>query len=174
MTAKTTASLKESQMQWKDVIDSQYYEVSDTGLIRNKRTKRILVPSENGHGLPKVILSEDGDKTYKTVARIVADAYLDEPEEGDVIFYMDDTRSNTAASNLRWRPRWYAQEWAHQQKRTAPMRNWRIEMFAVDGPRIYDNSLECANQTYGIERYVVLACGRGSIYNHATYEWIKE
>lgn len=164
-------------MVWRDIHDSDYYEVSDTGgLIRSKRTGRTLIPSDNGRGILKVILSEDGDQHTRTVARIVGEAFVDGYDEGLVIFHMDDDKSNCDASNLQWRPRWFAQEWAGQAKRDSPMRPWKIKRMPRDGgpEEIYENSLECALRTYAIERYIVLACGRDTIYNNATYVWIKE
>jgi hypothetical protein len=160
-------------MEWRDIQDSLYYEVSDTGLVRNKRSKRILVQSSNGKGIFKVLLAEDGDLVTKSVARLVGEAFVDGYDEGDVIFYIDDDRTNMHASNLQWRPRWFAQEWAYQLNRVRPMRPWSIKMNSTG--EIFENTLECAKATYGIEKYIVLACIRGNqIYNHSTYEWVRK
>lgn len=158
---------------WREITGSSNYEVSDSGLVRNKHTRHILAPSTNGRGVLKVILSEDGDQQSRTVARLVGEAFVDGYEQGDVIFHVDDDKGNVDARNLQWRPRWFAQEWAAQKRRTVPMRPWRIRM---DNPGyIFENSLECAKATFGIEKYIVLSCGRGDqIYNGSTYTWIKE
>ena len=159
-------------MQWHKVIGSQYYEASDTGLIRNIRTKHILTPSSNGKGVLKVILAEDGERSSKSVARLVGELYVKGYEEGHVIFFIDDDWRNCVATNLLWKPRWFAQEWAYQLNRDRPMRPWRIRMNSTGD--IFPNSLECAKETFGIEKYIVLACIRGNtIYNRSTYDWIE-
>jgi hypothetical protein len=158
---------------WRDTPHDEGYEVSDDGRVRNKQTGRILAPSSNGYGVLKVILSHEGEKKTRIVGRLVGEAWLNDYEEGDVIFYKDDDRSNVSASNLEWRPRWFCQEWAHQLKRTEPMRPWPILM--EETGVIYNNSLECALQTYGIEKYIVFSCGRGdTLYNGSTYSWASE
>lgn len=160
-------------MEWRDVIGSQYYEVSETGAVRNKRTKHILAPSSNGKGIRKVILAEDGEQRSKSVARLVGEAFVEGYEEGHVIFYTDGDSYNFAAYNLQWKPRWFAQEWAYQSRRDRPMRPWRIRMNSTGD--IFQNSLVCAKETFGIEKYIVLACIRGNtIYNRSTYDWIKD
>jgi hypothetical protein len=169
---KTTATSGEG-MEWRDISDSLYYEVSDKGLIRNKRTKRILVPSWNGQGVLKVILAEDAENISRSVARIVGEAFVDGYEEGDVIFFLDDDRANVAASNLMWKPRWFAQEWSYQLRRDRPMRPWPIRMNSTG--IVYEHSLSCAMATLAIEKYIVLACIQGdTIYNRSTYDWIKK
>lgn len=158
---------------WKDVRDSENYEVNEKGQIRNKRTQRILMPSANGLGTLKVMFSEDGIHVNRTVARTVGEAFVDGYEEGFVIFFKDDDGFNTDATNLEWRPRWFAQEWAYQSKRTEPMRPWPI-VRNLTGV-VYKNSLDCAKATWAIEKYIVFACGRGdTIYNGSTYQWIRE
>lgn len=159
---------------WTDVIGSAYYEVSDKGgKVRNKRTKHILSPTSNGFGILKVILAEDGENQSKAVARLVGECYVEGYEEGHVIFYKDDDKNNVDADNLLWVPRWFAQEWVYQSRRSRPLRPWPVRV--VRTGEVFNNSLECAKATFCIEKYVMLACVQGNtIYNGSTYEWIKE
>jgi NUMOD4 motif len=164
---------RRSNMEWRKIRGSLYYEVSDRGQVRNIRTGRILSPSFNGHGVPKVILAEDGENRSVSVARLVGDEFVEDYKEGYVIFYMDNDKGNVDAANLRWKPRWFAQEWAYQLRRDTPMRSWPIRVNRTG--EVFENSLACAMATYGIEKYIVLACVRGNaIYNRSTYDWVKE
>ena len=163
-------------MRWKQIEEFPFYQVSDTGLVRNLITGIIITPSSNGHGITKVTLRKDGETITRTVPRLVGEAFVEDYEEGDVIFHIDDDKSNADYQNLLWKPRWFAQEWSYQLKRDKPMRSWAIKMIAI-GRRdetIYPDSLTCAMATFGIEKYIVLACGRGSLYNRATYEWVRD
>jgi hypothetical protein len=163
-------------MRWSRLDEFPPYEVSDTGLVRNSETGLVLVPSSNGHGITKVTLRKDGETVTRTVPRLVGEEFVDGYEEGDVIFHIDNDKSNAEWTNLLWKPRWFAQEWATQLKRTKPMREWAIKMMPTqtDIVKIYSDSLACALDTFGIEKYIILACGRGSFYNRATYEWIRD
>jgi hypothetical protein len=160
-------------MYWRDVSPTSNYQVSNSGHVRSKITMRELHPSENGRGVLKVLLSEDGEHVTRTVARLVGEQFVPGYEEGFVIVHVDDDHYNCNASNLVWRPRWFAQEWAYQLKRTHPMRPFKILMESTG--QVYENSLICAKENFCIEKYIVLACGRGdSIYNGSKYSWIRE
>lgn len=164
---------------WRSIRRSPFYEVSEDGEVRSSRTRKLLIPSDNGHGILKVNLSEQGEKVTVSVARLVADEFMAEPEEGEVIFYVDGNSHNVSVENLQWRQRWFAQEWAAQSKRLKPLRPWPIKVRPRDGDpddwTVYENSLVCAKAMFSIEKYIVLACGRGDyIYNRSIYEWIKK
>src|ERR1700744_3853045 len=165
---------------WYSFQRSPDYEVSRDGEVRNKKTKKVLVPSDNGFGILKVNLIIEGERVTVAVARLIAEAFLPEPNDGDVIFYKDGNSHNVCAENLQWRPRWFAQEWARQQKAEKPLRNRKIRVRPRDSNSdedwvTYNNSLECALATYAIEKYIVLACGREDYYyNRSVYEWIWE
>jgi hypothetical protein len=82
---------------WKEIDGN--YEVSNTGLVRNKKTKKVL--KQNGR---TVLLSYNGlDKRF-SVSRLVAFAFIENPKpnEYNVVMHIDDNPSNNNVSNLKW------------------------------------------------------------------------
>lgn len=102
--------------EWRAIPAYPKYEASNDGHIRTIKTERILRPSRNQHGLLKVNLMKDGKTYTKNLNHIVAKAFLEPPTRKDFIsiIHLDGDKNNCAASNLMWRPRYFAIKY-HQQ-----------------------------------------------------------
>jgi hypothetical protein len=87
---------------WRN-IDGYDYSVSNYGRIKNNKFGRILKPSKNKNGYLIVRLSKDGvSKTLKKVHRLVANAFIFNPENKKCVDHIDNNRSNNNINNLRW------------------------------------------------------------------------
>jgi hypothetical protein len=85
---------------WKQIDDR--YEVSDTGLVRNYQTGRILKQQENQRGQLTVLLSDNGNDKRILVSRLVAKSFISNPNNLPVVMHMDDNTYNNVVSNLKW------------------------------------------------------------------------
>jgi hypothetical protein len=159
---------------WEELHDFQDYEINDQGQIRNKKTGKILSASSNGKGVLKVVLTQNGRIYTRSVARLVARQFIGEPEEGFTVVHKDEDYSNLAASNLEWKPRWFAQKRAMQSKRNIPLRRGRILRESTG--KIYENSLECAKDIDGIEDYIIICAADpdNRLYMGSTYRWVRD
>ena len=77
---------------------NEKYEVSSDGHIRNKKSGRILHEFINKNGY--LITQFDG-KT-RTVHRVVASVYLDNPNKCEDINHKDGNKRNNSVENLEW------------------------------------------------------------------------
>lgn len=92
--------------QWKPVIGYEgRYEVSNLGQIRSLPghhvRARILRQAWRGRFLA-VDLSQDGYRKSYSVSRIVATAFIPNPENKPQVNHKDANRENNAVSNLEW------------------------------------------------------------------------
>lgn len=88
---------------WKPVAGFEgLYEVAPCGAIRNARTLRWLSPSEKDDGYMSVKLFQDGVGRNRTVHRIVAEAFLPNPENKPQVNHKDLNKKNNDVSNLEW------------------------------------------------------------------------
>lgn len=71
--------LKPCQSEWKP-IEGWPYSVSDDGHVRNDRTGHILKMHEMNRGYLDVLLCNNGISQNKTVHRLVAEAFIPNPE----------------------------------------------------------------------------------------------
>lgn len=103
-------------MDYKPIPDFPGYSVSRYGNIRNDDTGRVLVLTRNQHGIIQVGLMRHGIQYKRSVAVLVAHAFLDPPalEAFDTPIHLDGDKSNCNYGNLMWRPRWFAVKYHRQ------------------------------------------------------------
>lgn len=91
---------------WKDVVDYEgLYEVSNYGRVKNKKRDRLLSPHSDRAGYIKVGLYKDGKQKGQFVHRLVAMAFIDNPEEKSDVNHIDGDKSNNHVENLEWNTR---------------------------------------------------------------------
>lgn len=86
--------------EWKDILNYDNYEVSTFGNVRNKKTGRILKAANNG-GYYSVNLSKI-KSNYKQVHRLVAETFIENPENKAHVNHKDKNGLNNHLSNLEW------------------------------------------------------------------------
>ena len=87
---------------WVPCIDFPKYEVSNDGLIRNRKTGRILKTQTNQRGYEVVQLHDNNTPYNKKVHRLIADAFYDGDHEGLDVNHIDGNKLNNHLSNLEW------------------------------------------------------------------------
>lgn len=88
---------------WRAVVGFEgLYEVAQCGVIRNARTMRWLSPSVKDDGYTSVKLFKDGRGYQKSVHRVVAEAYIPNPESKPQVNHKDLNKKNNDVSNLEW------------------------------------------------------------------------
>ena len=100
---------------WQSIINYPLYEVSNHGEIRNKNSGRPVRLSTTRQGGVKVSLICGTTRHTRSVKVLVADAFVDgQTDVYDTPIQLDGDQSNVDASNLMWRPRWFAWRYARQ------------------------------------------------------------
>lgn len=89
---------------WKDIENTVNYEVSSLGRIRNKTTNYILKNRVTKTGYYQVNIKFNGDNKFKNayVHRLVAQAFLDNPDNKPSVNHIDGNKENNSVDNLEW------------------------------------------------------------------------
>jgi hypothetical protein len=83
-------------------IANYNYSVSNMGNVRNDKTNRILKPGIDGNGYYYVILYKNGKTKLHKVHRLIANAFIANPNGTPCVDHVDNNRINNNISNLRW------------------------------------------------------------------------
>lgn len=83
-------------------IDGYDYSVSDDGQVRNDKTGIIKQNTENSHGYDKVDLYKDSKRTTVGVHRLVAKAFIENPDNKPHVNHKDGNKRNNKPENLEW------------------------------------------------------------------------
>lgn len=90
-------------MTWKKIKQNENYSINENGEIRNDKTNKILSQTLNsGNGYMCIDLYCNNKRTKYCVHRLLAEAFLPNPENKPCIDHIDGNRQNNALENLRW------------------------------------------------------------------------
>lgn len=88
---------------WKDVVGYEgLYLVSNHGNVKSLYTNKILSPYKRKDGYREVILSKNKIKKHATIHRLVAMAFIPNPNNLSLINHKDENPSNNFVDNLEW------------------------------------------------------------------------
>lgn len=89
------------QEQWKAIKGFKEYQISTDGRVK-ARSGKILTPNDNGFGYLHIHLMKDGKPHAKKIHRLVAEAFIDNPEQKPQVNHIDGNKANNSLDNLEW------------------------------------------------------------------------
>ncbi len=78
------------------------YEVSNLGKVRNIKSGRVLKTSLNNNGYLRLFLCKNNKRKHLYLHRIIATAFIDNPDEKPCVNHIDENKLNNDLSNLEW------------------------------------------------------------------------
>ena len=87
---------------WKNIMGFNGYQVSNFGRVRSFKTYKILKQTTNNKGYKTLGLCKKGKMRTFLVHRLVADAFIPNPDKLPCINHKDENPSNNYVSNLEW------------------------------------------------------------------------
>ena len=126
-------------MEWVQIEDSKY-DINREGQVRSRwfGKERILKPWIITSGYLCVGIRSNGSQKIKLVHRLLALAFIDNPENKPCVDHMDRNKTNNSLSNLRWVTH---SENQYNRTRTGCVsktkwNTWRAMVINVEGKRI--------------------------------------
>jgi hypothetical protein len=87
---------------WKFINGYENYEVSSFGRVRNIKFGKFLKPVNNSYGYQKVMLRRNNKKYNCNIHRLVAETFIDNPNNKIFVDHINGKILNNCVSNLRW------------------------------------------------------------------------
>lgn len=159
---------------WREIRSFQGYSVSDLGNVRNDATGRYMTLLQNQHGVINVGLTKDLIQHKRSVARLVATAFLDEPpaETFDTPINLDGDRSRNVVENLMWRPLWFARKYFQQFEDGGPC-SFAFPIEDTNTGEVFESSWQAAT-TFGLLDREILIATVNRTYVWPTYQMFRK
>lgn len=166
---------------WKDVEGYEgLYQVSNTGRVKSFRGRNRTVDKE-GHilkpnlcrGYPNVGLSKaDGSRKTFLVHRLVAAAFVPNPNGYREINHIDENKLNGNASNLEWCTREYNMAYGTARLRQGISCGQSVDQCTLEGIKIATYcSAEIAGRINGLDPSSIHKCCKHKRKYAGGYQW---
>lgn len=162
---------------WKEVYGfNVLYEISNLGRVRTKYSPGgfytgeyvYLSPSDNGHGYQRFNWSTGKTNQTVYVHKLVAQAFIPNPNGYDEVNHKDENKSNNASSNLEWCSHRYNAAYGTRNIRASEKRCVKVE--CVETGVIY-NSVKEAAVRHGVGITAISNCLNGRAKSCAGKTW---
>jgi hypothetical protein len=146
---------------WREIEGFPEYAISDEGEIANIRTDMPRRTSVNQNGIVKITLYRGRELHTRSVAVLVAEAFVDgQSDLFNTPIHLDGDRNNCRADNLMWRPRWFAVQY-HRQFDSEEFHRMDVHIWEVN----------TGDEYYSVKE----ACMKlGLYYNHVYRSYVNE
>lgn len=168
-----------SKEQWKDIEGYEgLYQVSTWGNVRNVKRGKMLKPCKHKLGYLSVMLYKHNKPKRYNIHRLVAIAFLEKPDEYNLVNHIDEDKTNNRVSNLEWCSPEYNMSYGTIHKRLSEKRGHDarkkqpVAQIKNDGTVVntFDSITQAAKETGQSKAFISMSCNRKD--KEANNQWI--
>lgn len=156
---------------WKQIKNYTNYEVSDKGNVRNALNGQILKPTLNTWGYLSVTLCSEKKRKNKTVHRLVAEAFVSNPNNLPEVNHKDENKENNSVENLEWVTKKENINHGTRTKRANEKKFKKVCQYSESGAliKVWESLKEA--EKAGYHHSAISACCYGKREFHRGYKW---
>lgn len=169
--------------EWKPIVGYEDYQISNEGMVKSlgndkSRKEKILKLRKNNKSYLYVCLYQDGKATCKQVHRLVAEAFLENPQNLPEVNHKDEDKTNNSVENLEWCNRSYNNNYGTRTQKCAERllnrqdqskRVDQIDMVTGEVIHQWTSVNECGRNGYN--KGDISLCARGLKKQYKGYIW---
>ena len=162
---------------WKDIEGYEgLYQVSNMGRVRSLKWGKVkfLKPTANKYGYLRLYLRKDNSlKKALLIHRLVAQAFLPNPDNLPMVNHKDENPSNNIVSNLEWCDAKYNANYGNRNKKVAEALSkivLQIDKNTNVIINIFPSLLEAEKQT-GCNNGNICSCCNNRLKTAGGYKW---
>ena len=170
---------------WKPVVGYEgYYEVSNLGRVRSvdrtvrccglglRTLKSKMRPAQKRtNGYLYVSLCKDGKHDMRSIHRLVAEAFIPNPDNLPCVNHKDETRTNNNVGNLEWCTAAYNSAYGTARLRASDKRAKPVAIIVYDQEIARFRCALDAEHLTGINHCDISSCAHGKIKTAGGYQW---
>ena len=150
------------------------YEVDDLGNVYSVRRNKIMSPVIINSGYYTVKLSKNKILTRYLIHRLVAQAFLDNPDNLPCVNHKDEDKTNNSVDNLEWCTYQYNNSYNDKGKRISATKSIPVYQFDLTGNLIKEwKSMKEAGKSLGIDEANISAACSGKLKTYKGFIWKK-
>ena len=160
---------------WLAIKDFSNYEISSWGRVKSlnyMRTgkEKIMSPRKSGNGHLKVSLYKDKKEYNFLVHRLVAEAFIPNPENLLEVNHKDEDKTNNSVDNLEWCDRKYNCNYGTSKKRISKGNSIPVCQYTMDGKllKVWNSATEAE---YNLNIGHISECCKGSYKSTGGSKW---
>ena len=153
------------------------YAISNkNNLVLNIKTGRVLKPCKDNHGYLMVVIHNNGKRKTFKVHRLVAEHFIDNPDNKRCVNHKDGNKLNNDAPNLEWVTDSENMQHAHDTGLNKGTINCKVKSKPVQGTCIKTGKIvkfpsTAEAQRQGFSQVCVSNCCNGKVKTHKKYTW---
>lgn len=169
--------------EWRNIDEYEgLYQISNYGRVKstqyhNGTYERILKPSKHTDGYPLVNFCKNRQKKWYLVHRLVAQAFIPNPNNLPCVNHKDECKTNNNVDNLEWCTRKYNSNYGTAIQRTVEKKingktSKKVYQYTLDGEFVseYPSTHEVERQL-GYANQNINRCCRGKRPTAYGYIW---
>lgn len=160
--------------EWKQIEDYPDYYVSSLGRVRSQKkwhgtSSRLLTPSKTKKGYLCVGLCNDGKMKILLVHRLVASAFIPNPDCLPQINHKNEIKTDNRVENLEWCNNLYNMNYGTRTERQIAKTSKKV--LCVETNTIYPSSAEASRQNPPIRQGNIILCCQGKNKTACGFHW---
>ena len=167
---------------WKDIAGYEgLYQISNFGKVKSFRkgkrsgskTETILKPTPNATGYLQITLYRSPSDRHKFfVHRLVAQAFINNPDKLEAVNHKDENIKNNCVDNLEWCTISYNNAYGTAKIRDSITAGNKVQQFTINGILLATyESVHNASKITGIARHSIKDCCSGHCQTGKGYVW---
>ena len=160
-------------MNWKPVVGfEEHYLVSDSGQVWSLRRHKVLKPKIDRYGYEVVGLSINGKIYHRTVHRLVAQAFIPNPNNLPTVNHINEDKTDNRVINLEWASIADNDNHGTRNERMADTKcRLPVEQISPYGEVVRFKGVKDASRRTGINRCCIALCCKNIRKTAGGYEW---
>ena len=161
---------------WKDIKEYEgLYEVSNSGRVKSIRfgKERILKLGTDRYGYLYVILAKNNKQKTFRIHRLVAEAFIPNPDNLPMINHRDENKSNNNVENLEWCDNKYNSNFGTRNERISKRHSKPVLQYTLDGKfvREWESAMDAEREGGFIPTCIGMCC-KGKLKKHHNFIWL--